>query len=164
MPRNHVFLHRKQKMKYMRLCYAMLMPQNNSCRAEQTPIWAVCHNGGYTTGQREEHRKRRVCACHPNSGGMLLLRADRPQTWCGTGVLQHGGPHSRFHALKSSRSPGPSHSPPRALAWAQPRCSAPTWCATAPLWRSACTSLGRRLPQLWTGCRRTRLTAQYCSW
>lgn len=55
-------------------------------------------------------------------------------------------------------------SPLQAAAWGPGRCSAPTWCGTAPPWRSACISRGRRPPRLWTGCRRTLPTAPRCSW
>lgn len=84
-------------------------------------------------------------------------------------VTQHAdgkGPRERTACPQHPRSQGEAraHSPPRAAAWAQPRCSAPTWCGTVPPWRSACTSHGRRPPRPWTGCRRTRPTAPRCSW
>lgn len=47
--------------------------------------------------------------------------------------------------------------------WALGHCSAPTWCETAPLWHSACTFHGRRLPPPWPVCRRTPLTDPHCS-
>lgn len=109
--------------------------------------------------------QEKECACSPaqSQGNAHSLRGlTHTLVWhkvCAAWLAPHCVPGSG-----SSHSPGACHSPRRALVWARPHCSAPTWCGTAPLWHSACTSRGRRLPQLWTGCRRTQPTAPRCSW